>query len=294
MNFFSFWSFLNPRKKIMIICSAILSVILVPIITYYLYIQLSIPAKKILFTKSCPQTRQNGSDKFYSANYEDYIINIGFQDQIAGLYIFIGNSHYKTNSSTYKLYENKWKGVNILVNKDYYQEFITNRPRDINLNLNISSQNKILRVLSMELANKESLEKEYIFGNYEIDTKTLDKVIRDNEIKNIDLLIIDSSEKEQDILSSFNIDLFPPKIIIINSRNNQLNPSAKSWETILIAAKYKFLLFDGANQYYISEDSLTKSMINNFYYAYNCAKDSNKLYDKSALEMFFNKSLIIK
>src|SRR5207244_2277331 len=61
----------------------------------------------------------------------------------SGFYIDIGASHPKNLSVTKHFYDKGWKGINIDPLKACHPLFVEARPRDINLNLAIDSENGV-------------------------------------------------------------------------------------------------------------------------------------------------------
>ena len=75
----------------------------------------------------------------YGATGEDVLINKIFKGKI-GFYVDVGALHPVNGSNTYNLYKNGWKGINFDLMNENIKLFKIFRPKDISLNLAVSSK----------------------------------------------------------------------------------------------------------------------------------------------------------
>jgi len=95
---------------------------------------------------------------------EDVILFYIFPDVKNGFYIDFGGYHPENFSVTKFFYDLGWNGINIEPVPEYYELFVKNRPRDINLNVCGGEKNGnctlyFKKIMTSIIKNK--------FGNYE-------------------------------------------------------------------------------------------------------------------------------
>jgi len=92
------------------------------------------------FNATCPIPRQAGNNNFYAQFYEDYILSIALDDVKNVRYIDVGENSPDLDSVTKHFYLQGWTGINIEPIEKLYNEYITQRPNDININKGISNK----------------------------------------------------------------------------------------------------------------------------------------------------------
>jgi FkbM family methyltransferase len=73
---------------------------------------------------------------------EDVFLDQFFLHRQTGFYVDVGAFHPYSYSNTYLFYRRGWRGINIEPNPKGYAEFLRYRPRDVNLNCAVSSDEK--------------------------------------------------------------------------------------------------------------------------------------------------------
>ncbi len=167
------------------------------------------------------------SNKSYSQEGEDLVINRLTQGKQNGFYIEIGCHHPFRFSNTYFLYRNGWKGICIDPLPGTKKLFNKWRPRDITLEMGISEtastleyymfNEPALNTFNADLAHERNKLNEYkIIDVKKIATNTLETILENLKItKEIDLFSIDVEGFDLEVLKSNNWSKFKPKIIIV-------------------------------------------------------------------------------
>ena len=125
-----------------------------------------------------------------------------------GFYVDIGCYHPMKDSHTALLYKNGWKGVNIDISKESIEMFNIFRPKDINLNIGISTKNGYEKgYFEKNISTVSSLDKNYLAkcGRKNLIIKllkviTLNKLRKKYNIEKIDFLKIDCESKDASII----------------------------------------------------------------------------------------------
>lgn len=172
----------------------------------------------------------------YSQEGEDLILARYFEGKRAGFYIDIGAHHPIRFSNTYKLYLNKWSGINIDAAPGSMNLFNRIRPRDINIEAVISNtkttvnyyifNEPALNTISDEIAEQKSripgfrIEKIVRMETVEINSLMEKNIPPD---KRIDLLTIDIEGMDTIVLKDWNFDRYKPELIIIEIKDFYLS-----------------------------------------------------------------------
>ena len=166
--------------------------------------------------------------KSYSQEGEDLILTRILCEKKEGFYIDVGAHHPKRFSNTFLFYKRGWRGINIEARPGSKKIFDKIRPRDINVEVPISSEDKILKYymfnepalngFSEEMSNSRNGLKGYrIIKEIDLHTKTLMEVLDSNiiEDQHIDFMTIDVEGLDYDVLVSNDWTKYKPSIILI-------------------------------------------------------------------------------
>lgn len=169
---------------------------------------------------------------YYSQFGEDKILNeLLPKNKKNGIYVDVGCYHPKKHSNTYLLHKRGWSGVNIDMEEDKVSLFNLARPKDFNFLAAVSDKKekvKIYRAQNFGVGssiNPNFINKNNIIDEKFIETSTLDEILEKSPFKNkeIDLLNIDTEGNDFKVLKSLNIDLYKPKIIIIETHLKKID-----------------------------------------------------------------------
>ena len=200
----------------------------------------------------------------YAQNYEDVVARRALGDPAGGFFIDVGAADPVDNNATYYFYERGWYGINIEPDQTFFERLKEVRPRDINLNVAISStarQVDLIRVVGeLELNTVvEPIAQQYA-GTYPLDKVSveavpLEEVCAEHVKASIDVLKIDVEGGEDDVLDSFDLAKWSPKVLIVEATWPATpTPSHGDWEPKVLAAGYELGLFDGLNRFFAKAD----------------------------------------
>lgn len=156
----------------------------------------------------------------WSQGGEDLALVHAFANLKSGRYIDVGAHHPDRFSVTRHLYQRGWSGINIEANPSLVEIFDRRRPRDLNLNFAVGTENSYSLTVFTESAistiDQEWKEKFLEENNQIIDTLNV-KGISLREIINehfsdqqVDLLSIDAEGSDLNILESLNFETLDP------------------------------------------------------------------------------------
>ena len=193
----------------------------------------------------------------YSATGEDVLLRKIFKNKI-GFYVDVGALHPINGSNTYHLYKKGWKGINFDLMIDNIKLFKIFRPRDISINVAVSSKPGFVNSYIFDKGSGlNTLEKNWaekwkkiINKNYltiKIKKEKLNTLLKKyNCPNNFDLLNIDVEGHEIEVIKGLDFRIYKPKIITIEIH-------AKKTEDIFKSNVYKFLKkknYELISQYY--------------------------------------------
>ena len=186
--------------------------------------------KKLYLLRQCYFKSINKN--FYSQFGEDKILNeIIPKNKIDGFYVDVGCYHPKKHSNTYLLHKRGWNGVNIDMEEDKIDLFKISRPNDFNYLAAISDKNEEVIIYRSQkfgvgsTINPDLLNEKDIIDKKIIKASKLDEVLEKSPFANkeIDLLNIDAEGNDFKALKSLSIDIYKPKIIIIETHLKKID-----------------------------------------------------------------------
>jgi len=169
----------------------------------------------------------------YSQEGEDLILNRLFEKQRKGFYVDVGAHHPKRFSNTYLFYKKGWSGINIDAKPGSMRQFNKIRKKDINLEIPISNNGKILtyyafnepalNTFSADLASKriENNDTYFIQEKIELQTYKLSEVLDKYlpEGSKIDFLTIDVEGLDYNVIQSNDWNKYSPRFILVELLN---------------------------------------------------------------------------
>jgi FkbM family methyltransferase len=197
----------------------------------------------------------------YAQNAEDVVLARALSSQENGFYVDVGAYHPVRDSVTKYFYDLGWRGINVEPVPDSFRDFIFARPRDVNLNLAIGiprdgrdlyivPSNPGLSSFSLELLMAMGISKEEIVP-HRVEVSPLSDVLDVHVEGEIDFLKIDAEGSEDEILQSFDLMKYRPRVIVVEA------PLVER-EDILVEGGYTKTLWDGINTFWVRDEDRTE------------------------------------
>ena len=93
------------------------------------------------------------------------------------------------------------------------------------------------------------------FTPIEVPISTLAQVAADHVLGPVDFLKVDVEGFEREVLAGADWSSFRPRIVVMEATVPKSDePAHQAWEPILLAAGYRFAMFDGLNRFYAHAD----------------------------------------
>jgi FkbM family methyltransferase len=201
----------------------------------------------------------------YSQNLEDYHLSIAFAGQATGTYIDIGAGHPIADNVSFWFYERGWHGVVVEPQSKLAALYPRLRPRDVAVAGLIGREcgetdfHVVDRLHGLSTATEGVAQAAQAFGvgyqTIRTPMTTLAKLCESHDLGAIDFLKIDVEGAEGDVLFGGDWERFRPKVVVAEAVAPMTSePSWRDWEPFLIAQRYRFVLFDTLNRFYVAEE----------------------------------------
>jgi FkbM family methyltransferase len=201
----------------------------------------------------------------YAQNFEDVMIYRALKHVSSGFYIDIGGWDPDRDSVTKAFYIRGWRGINIEPLAKSFAKFKKRRRRDINLNCAVDDSNgdKEFTVVAKSglssynnAIDRQAAERGLKTTKCVVQTRTLASIVEECCTNlHVDFVKIDVEGSELSVISSIDWNVFRPTLVVVESidpMSGEIN--SHIWESILINARYRFVWFDGLNNFYLRDE----------------------------------------
>jgi len=160
----------------------------------------------------------------YSQTGEDRVMDFLLDSAKPGFYVDVGCHHPFAKSNTMRLYKRGWRGLCIDANEVLIALFQKARPRDDAVCAAVSNKpgRQIFTLMKrpelstlktvLDASNSPTGE---VMRNVEVEVKTLQSLLETHNVPNrFELLSIDCEGHDYEVLTSFDITVFRPSVII--------------------------------------------------------------------------------
>lgn len=176
-------------------------------------------------------------NRSWSQEGEDQILRRIFEGKSKGFYIDVGAHHPRRFSNTYLFYIQGWNGLNIDAMPGSMKSFHEDRPRDINLELGIGSNESQLDYFIFNEPALNGFSKELSNERHDAKSKyQIEKIIKINVLplsvvldrnlptgQDIDFLSVDVEGLDFEVLKSNDWAKYRPKFVLAEILNSSLN-----------------------------------------------------------------------
>jgi FkbM family methyltransferase len=212
----------------------------------------------------------------HSQNGEDVVLNRAFDGQRGGFFVDVGAGDPDRDSVTKNLVERlSWRGVNIEPVPELHDRLVARRPADVNLNVAVGTARGAatfyrlsdapgrlngvdMSTLDPRLAARHA-RAGWPVEETRVTVVTVDSILEQHGFPGFDLLKIDVEGRERDVLASVDLARWRPRVLVVEATEPGTPvPTHATWEPMVLAAGYRFALFDGLNRFYArdGEDAL--------------------------------------
>lgn len=201
----------------------------------------------------------------YSQNAEDVVLRRIFKYKQKGFYIDVGAGYPIINSVTKHFYENGWRGINIEPQKDIFKVLEKARPEDVNLNVAIDTESGKKKMAAypdrwgLATLDRSVMQHHKELGlreiDIDVDTTTIDSILDKYNIDSVDFFKVDVEGFEDQVIQTIDFSKIQPSVIVVEATYPAESKLAiGSWHKVLLKNGYDYVLFDGINNFYVTND----------------------------------------
>lgn len=202
----------------------------------------------------------------YAQNGEDVVLWRALQHVHEGRYVDIGANDPESDSVTKAFYDRGWSGLDVEPVADFAALLREQRGRDVVAEVAVSEEDGGEAVLH-EFAGTglstlradivpEQVERGHTVRERRTRTRTLASLVQEHlASQEVHFCKIDVEGAEAAVLRSVDLTHWRPWVLVVEAtRPNSAEPSWADWEPGVLAADYRFCLFDGLSRWYVAQE----------------------------------------
>lgn len=200
----------------------------------------------------------------YAQNREDVLLWRALKGIPQGFYVDVGAQDPVGDSVTKAFYDRGWSGINIEPEPSGFRRLREGRPRDLCLNLAVSTSSGTQTFWCVENQGLSTLDPVLASGyksqgmavrEIEVETRPLSQILAEHAPGEIHFLKVDAEGHEKPVLESCGFARHRPWIVLAEATvPNAASPRHGDWEALLLENRYRFVHFDGVNRFYLAEE----------------------------------------
>ena len=201
----------------------------------------------------------------YAQNYEDVMLWRALKHIENGFYVDVGANDPEEHSLTKAFYDRGWNGINVEPIAGWYKRLVSERPRDINLQVAAGKYDGEVRLFEVvdtglstsneDYAKEHAKSRGFKIHDLVVPVQTLSSILQAQSIFDIHFLKVDVEGSEKDVLEGLDLSRFRPWILVIEATMPlTTTPDHQQWEYLITEQDYQFVYFDGLNRFYIANE----------------------------------------
>lgn len=202
----------------------------------------------------------------YAQNGEDVVLWRALGDIDDGVYVEVGANHPVQDSASYAFYQRGWAGITVEPVSEFAALQRATRPRDTQVEAAISATPGEITLHVIPGTGLSTVVDEitqahdgagYQHEDRVVPSRRLDDVL-DEHLRPgspIHFLLIDVEGAEGQVLQSIDLRTWRPWVLVVESTEpNSTRQSHEAWDHLVLAAGYRFCLFDGLSRFYVADE----------------------------------------
>ena len=201
----------------------------------------------------------------YAQHLEDYHLSRVFEGRSSGFYIDVGAGHPVADNVSCWFYLQGWRGIVVEPQAALANLYARVRPRDIaaccvlGRSEGEAAFHSVDRLHGFSTTVTAFAQQASAFGagfsTQAVAMTTLASLCERHGVHDIDFLKIDVEGAEGDVLAGNDWSRFRPKVVLCEAvAPGSMAPNWDSWEPILLAHGYDFVLDEGLNRFYVAHE----------------------------------------
>ncbi len=203
----------------------------------------------------------------YAQNREDVVLRRALRDVEDGRYVDVGANDPRLFSVTRGFYDQGWRGITVEPVPHFAAAHRRERPGDLLVEAAVTDADVdeiTLHVIGdtglstlVDTVSEHHREAGWASEDVTVPARSLDSILEDAGWagEDIHFVSVDVEGAEPAVLRSVDLARWRPWILVIESTEPLSTvPTHGEWEDLVLAAGYRFCLFDGLSRFYVSPD----------------------------------------
>lgn len=203
----------------------------------------------------------------FAQNREDVVLWRTLCHVPAGRYVEVGANHPRDDSVTRAFYDRGWSGITVEPLAELAQAHRDQRPRDTMVEAVITDTGTDTAVLHevpgtglssiIDEVGRTNREAGHDVVDTTVPAMSLSRLLADHGgiDQEVHFLLVDTEGAEANVLASVDLRAFRPWVLVIEATApNSSRQTHDTWEPDVLAAGYRFCLFDGISRFYVAEE----------------------------------------
>lgn len=202
----------------------------------------------------------------HGQNREDVVLWRALNGVGVGRYVEVGGNDPGNDSISRAFYDRGWSGVVVEPEPAFAAKYREARPLDTVIEAAVSSREGTVTLHRFADTGLSTLVDEIGAGHVEagfsgedltVPALRLDEIVAEHGLAEgtVHFMMIDVEGAEADVLSTVDLRVFRPWILVIEStRPNSTETTHQEWESGVIDSGYEFCLFDGLSRFYVAAE----------------------------------------
>jgi FkbM family methyltransferase len=202
----------------------------------------------------------------YAQNGEDIVLWRALGHVPNGRYVDVGANAPEDDSVTKLLYDKGWSGVNVEPVPEFAERLRVARDRDVVIEAAVTRvDGETITIHELPETGLSTLRAEFVTADAAVEhgvraltvsTRTLQSIVDEHlGAEEVHFCKVDVEGAEADVLASVDLGSWRPWVLVIEAtRPNSAEPTHVEWESTVLAAGYRFCMFDGLSRWYVSDE----------------------------------------
>lgn len=206
----------------------------------------------------------------YAQNGEDVVLWRALRHVVNGRYVDVGANDPSYLSISKAFYDHGWRGITVEPSHHYAQLHRDQRPGDRVVEVAVASRAGSVTLHEIDESGLSTLVDEirdqhqtkgWKVREVVVPTITLNEILDAAGWQGLDIhfITVDVEGSEGDVLASLDLGRWRPWVLVVESTApNSTSETHAAWEPGVLAAGYRFCLFDGLSRYYVADEHAEK------------------------------------
>jgi FkbM family methyltransferase len=202
----------------------------------------------------------------FAQNGEDVVLWRALGDVGVGTYVEVGGNDPTELSVSRAFYDRGWHGVVVEPVAAFADAFRRERPRDRVVQAAVVAEEGPVTLHQIDGTGLSSLDEQvaqrqrgrgWDVHDVQVQGRRLDSVLEEHltEGEQVHFMVVDVEGAETDVLASVDLGRWRPWVLVVEATEPLgSSPTYDRWEPDVLAAGYRFCLFDGLSRFYVHED----------------------------------------